>query len=147
MNPYGYNPYGSMPYMPSYSPYNAMQSQQYNFPNSSQNAPVQSPSPATSNVDWIRVNTMSDIQNVSVQPGQKAWIMLTNEPVFVVKTANDMGLTSAQAFRFEPYTEEAKSDVAYATKEDIAVLQSEIEELKGVKNNGKSSKQSVPAAE
>lgn len=139
------NPY--MPYANPYNPYMAMQNQQGNFPKTMPNQPTQAPSPATSNVDWIRVNNMADIQNVSVQPGQKAWIMLTNEPVFAVKTANDMGLTSTQAFRFEPYTEEAKPDVAYATKEDIAVLQSEIEELKGVKNNGKSSKQSVPAAE
>lgn len=139
------NPY--MPYANPYNPYMAMQNQQGNFPKTMENQPTQAPSPATSNVDWIRVNNMADIQNVSVQPGQKAWIMLTNEPVFAVKTANDMGLTSTQAFRFEPYTEEVKVSVAYATKEDFEMLKNEIEALKGVKSNGKSAKQSVPDAE
>lgn len=139
------NPY--MPYANPYNPYMAMQNQQGNFPKTMPNQTAQAPSPATSNVDWIRVNSMADIQNVSVQPGQKAWIMLTNEPVFAVKTANDMGLTSTQAFRFEPYTEELKVSVAYATKEDFEMLKNEIEALKGVKSNGKSAKQSVPDAE
>lgn len=146
MNPYEYpNPY--MPYNPPVNPYTAMQNQQGNYPKMMINQPAQAPSPATSNLDWIRVNNMADIQNVSVQPGQKAWIMLTNEPVFVVKAANDMGLTSTQAFRFEPYTEEPKPAVAYATKEEIEALRNEINALKGVIANGKSVKQPVPAAE
>ncbi len=146
MNPYEYmNPY--MPYTTPYSPYTGMQNQQGNFTKTMANQPIQPPSPVTSNVDWIRVNNIVDIQNVSVQPGQKAWIMLTNEPVFAVKTANDMGLTTTQVFRFEPYMEEPKEPVAYATKEDFEMLKNEIEALKGVKSNGKSVKQSVPDAE
>jgi hypothetical protein len=146
MNPYEYmNPY--MPYTAPYNPYTTMQNQQGNSSKQMMNHLVQPSIAPVSNVDWIRVNNMEDIQNVSVQPGQKAWIMLTNEPVFAVKTANDMGLTSTQAFRFEPYTEEVKASVAYATKEDFEMLKNEIEALKGVKSNGKSAKQSVPDTE
>lgn len=85
------SPMPTQPVMPTQaSPYNPY------MPQAAQ--PVKAPE-----FDWIRVNSMDDAKNVSVPPGQKAWIMLQNDPIFVVKSANDMGLATTQAFKFEPY--------------------------------------------
>lgn len=71
-----------------------------------------------SNMDWIRVNTMADVQNVSVQPGQKAWIMLASDPIFVLKTADNMGITTSEAYRFEKI-DNARSTPQYVTREEF----------------------------
>lgn len=100
--------------------------------------------------DWIRVNTLDDVKNVSVQPGGKAWIMLQNDPVFVVKTADAMGLATTQAFRFEPYNPEEAQAEQYAplglvqqVQAQIQQLSDEINALRGGVTRGKSVKQSV----
>ena len=69
------------------------------------------------NMDWIRVNSMEDVERVTVQPNSKAWIMLANEPIFVLKTADGMGLTTTDAYRFEKVTGEKK--VEYVTREEF----------------------------
>lgn len=101
--------------------------------------------------DWIRVNTIDDVKNVSVPPGKKAWIMLQNDPIFVVKSANDMGLATTQAFRFEPYNPQqaAAAPVAeYAPLSAVQNLQQRIDDLtaelntlKGGASRGKPIKQ------
>lgn len=140
---------------PGFAPYQNM------MPN------TQSPSPAPifgsaqppqqtpfAEFDWIRVNTLDDVKNVTVQPGGKAWIMLQNDPIFVVKTADAMGLATTQAFRFEPYTPEAeptaKSAAEYAPMTEleklratVSSLSDEVNALKGGANRGKPVKQSA----
>lgn len=106
--------------------------------------------------DWIRVNTLEDVKNVSVAPGKKAWIMLQNDPVFVVKSANDMGLATTQAFKFEPYNpqqEPAAPTAEYAPLSAVQQLQARIDELttelntlKGGNARGKSVKQPTGSA-
>lgn len=133
----------NFPYMQNgYPPFT-----QFQYPQPSPSLPVQSPyqqpqemQPAPQGMDWIRVNGMDDIKNVSVQPGQKAWIMLQNEPVFAVKSADAMGLATVQAFRFEPYSPQETPKPQYATVDDINALKEEIEKLKGGNNDGKSIK-------
>lgn len=107
--------------------------------------------------DWIRVNTLEDVKNVSVAPGKKAWIMLQNDPVFVVKSANDMGLATTQAFKFEPYDPQQQAAQApaaeYAPLSVVQQLQARIDELtaelnamKGGVTRGKPVKQSAGTA-
>lgn len=105
--------------------------------------------PQTQPFDWIRVNTLDDIKSVTVNPGEKAWIMLKNDPIFAVKIADSMGMANTEYFKFEPYdpsSEQSKKPVIYATIDDINELRSEIEALKGANNRAKSVKQPVQSS-
>lgn len=95
---YGYGQFGMNPYSP----------QQQN--------PQQTQS---TNMDWIRVNGMPDVQNVTVQPGQKAWIMLANEPVFALKSADNMGITTTEFYRFEKYNPEKPQASEFVTRDEL----------------------------
>lgn len=53
--------------------------------------------------DWVTVPNVSDIANVSIAPGVKAWIMAQNEPVFAVKEADAVGITTTSYYKFERY--------------------------------------------
>ena len=37
---------------------------------------------------------------MSVQPGGKAWIMIQNEPMFALRSADNMGLVTTDYYRF-----------------------------------------------
>ena len=91
--------------------------QPINLSSAMQNAPQQAHSVSQTNMDWIRVNTMEDVERVTVQPNGKAWIMLANEPIFVLKTADGMGLTTTDAYRFEKVSGEKKPE--YVTREEF----------------------------
>lgn len=56
-----------------------------------------------SNMDWIMVSDVKNVESVSVQPGQKAWVMAQNEPVFALRTANQLGLVTTEYYKFERY--------------------------------------------
>lgn len=53
--------------------------------------------------DWIRVANIQQVEQVSVQPGQTAWIMVQSAPVFAVREADKVGLTSTEFYRFEKF--------------------------------------------
>lgn len=118
-------------------------------------APNAAPSSPQPEFDWIRVPSLDDLKNVVVQPNGKAWVMLQNEPIFAVKTADAMGLASTQIFRFEPYTPQTQQAPAQSEFAPLSVVQqmqaqlqqltTELDALKGGTNNGKPTKQSVPA--
>lgn len=114
------------------------------------------PAPAVPEFDWIRVNTLDDVKNITVQPGKKAWIMLQNDPIFVVKAANDMGLATTQAFKFEPYNPQqgVQQTAEYAPMSLIEQMQRRIDDLsdelnalKGGAARGKSVKQPAATAD
>lgn len=102
--------------------------------------------------EWIRVNTIDDIKNVSVAPNGQAWIMLQNDPIFAVKSADAMGLATTRMFKFEPYTQDAQKapEQQYVTmemyqkmQEEIKIMSNELDELDAIKggtSNGKSAK-------
>lgn len=152
-SPYNMNPGGFQPPMQSpYSGFNMGMNNPYmqQLQNQMQQQQVPAQQQPQQQFDWIRVNTLEDVKNVSVQPGGKAWIMLQNDPVFVVKTADAMGLATTQAFKFEPYnpqqapvTEYAPLAVVQQLEQQIQVMAEELNSMKGVGTRGKSSKQSV----
>lgn len=90
--------------------------------------------PANNNMDWIRVNSINDVNNVQVQPGGKAWIMLTNDPVFVVKSADSMGMTTTEAYKFEKYEPEDTTP-QYVTKSEFMEFVNEIKKAIGGKKD------------
>lgn len=53
-----------------------------------------------SNMDWIRVPNLGDIDQVTVQPGQTAWVMAQNTNVFAVRSADQMGIINTRYFQF-----------------------------------------------
>ena len=114
------NPYN--PYLP-YNPYGLMypdamaQANQQNM-----YAPAVNPSqPKQSGPDWIQVPTVKHVEQVQVQPGSKAWVMVQNEPVFALRVADQMGLVNTDYYRFEKIdpasTQPATSD--YVTRAEF----------------------------
>lgn len=43
-------------------------------------------------MDWIRVPNVADVEQVTVMPGQTAWVMTQNANVFAVRAADQMGI-------------------------------------------------------
>ena len=56
-----------------------------------------------SSMDWIRVPNVGDVEQVSVMPGQTAWVMAQNANVFAVRSADQMGITSTRYFQFSEF--------------------------------------------
>lgn len=84
---------------------------QQNAPQGPQNGP-----------GWIMAQTVKQVEQVSVQPGQKAWIMVQNEPVFALRTADNMGLITTDYYRFEkfdPSAAPAEPTPTYVTVEQM----------------------------
>lgn len=84
---------------------------QQNAPQGPQNGP-----------GWIMAQSVKQVEQVSVQPGQKAWIMVQNEPVFALRTADNMGLITTDYYRFEKFDPSAapvEPAPAYVTVEQL----------------------------
>ena len=66
--------------------------------------------------------TIKQVEQVSVQPGQKAWIMVQNAPIFALRTADNMGLVTTDYYRFEKYNpelEQATPTANFVTSEQL----------------------------
>lgn len=111
------NPYGMYGIGANYGNMQGFNNQPMNLSQQQINTQNRSNIQPQTNMDWIRVNSMEDVERVTVQPNSKAWIMLANEPIFVLKTADGMGLTTTDAYRFEKVTGEKK--VEYVTREEF----------------------------
>ena len=59
--------------------------------------------PQQTNMDWIRVPNIGDIDQVTVQPGQTAWVMAQNTNVFAVRSADQMGIINTRYFQFSEF--------------------------------------------
>lgn len=83
----------------------------------------------SANIDWIIVQSVEQVENVAVQPGQKAWIMVQNEPIFALRTADMMGLCNTEYYRFEKYEPIPKAQAQqYVTIEQFENLKESINE-------------------
>ena len=69
-------------------------------------------------MEWIRVPNPGDFEQVSVQPGQTAWIMAQNDNVFGVRAADNMGMVRTRYFRFEEFDPSAAAQQRQASIED-----------------------------
>lgn len=97
-----------------------------------------------SNVEWIRVPNVQDVEQVTVQAGQTAWIMAQNTNVFAVRMADPMGIVSTKYFRFEAW------DPAAAESQRQASIEERLSRLEAVINgqqsfNGHFESPAVPA--
>lgn len=102
---YGY-PYNSYP---SYPP-------PTNYP---QPMPVQMPS---NGPELVTVQTINQVEQVSIQPGQRRIVMVQNEPVIAVRSADQMGLAATEYYRlekFDPAAVHAAPAVDYVTRKEF----------------------------
>lgn len=72
-------------------------------------------------LDWIMVQSVKQVEQVSVQPGQKAWIMVQNAPIFALRTADNMGLITTDYYKFEKINPDIDQAAApnYVTPEQL----------------------------
>lgn len=78
-----------------------------------------------SNMDWIIVQGLDQVETIAVQPNQKAWIMVQNEPIFALRTADGMGLVKTELYKFEKY-EPPKPQ--YVTADELKAILQEFKE-------------------
>ena len=114
---YSNNP-GSYPYgaaQPSYPPYQYAQ----------QPAPVQ----PRQNVDWISVSGYEGAEKHTVLANQTAWMMDNNKAQFYVKSADNLGVATIKAYRFEEINAAAPQPAQTASV-DLSPIVEEMGEFK-----------------
>lgn len=97
----GCNPYGFAPYQQQLGAWQMQNQMMQAQP--AQNQQMQQ----NSGPDWIMASTVKQVEQISVQPGQKAWVMVQNEPVFALRAADNMGLVTTDYYRFEKISPDA----------------------------------------
>lgn len=56
----------------------------------------------------IQVATIKQVEQAPVQPGGKALVLVANEPVIAMRSADNMGITSTDYYRLERFDPEAQ---------------------------------------
>lgn len=108
-----------------YNPYNgySMQSNgfQFNPMNRYQQGAQMPPQAQQNGPEWIMAPSIKQVEQVSVQPGQKAWIMVQNAPVFALRTADNMGLVTTDYYKFEKFNPGDSAEPAndYVTRKEF----------------------------
>lgn len=120
------------PYPPQYQPY-GMTSQDRLLQMKQQ---MNNQMPAQQNVNWIPVSGYQGAKDHIVQPNTTAWMMDNNEPVFYVKSADNLGTTTFKAYRFEEIAEPGQPmqtpqiDMSkYVQRDEFESLKEQIDKL------------------
>lgn len=94
-------------------------------------------SPQANSSPWLYVPTVKDVQSVQVQPGQKAWVMVQNDCVFALRSADNMGIVTTDFYRFEKIDEEAANpQTEYVTRKEWEEFLNSIKGDNNVKSTG-----------
>lgn len=92
------------------------------IPGMAQNTP-QAPQNAPQGMEIIPVQTIQQVEQVQVQPGQRKMVLVQNEPIIANRTADNMGLVSTDYFHLERFDPKAAVPVApavtYVTPEQL----------------------------
>ncbi len=83
-------------------------------------------------MDWIRVPNVTDVEQVTVMPGQTAWVMTQNANVFAVRAADQMGIINTRYFQFSEF------DPRQADRQQQASLEERISRLEALVNGQQS---------
>ena len=108
-----------------YNPYNGYSMQpngfQFNHMNRYQQGTQMQPQAQQNGPEWIMAPSIKQVEQVSVQPGQKSWIMVQNAPVFALRTADNMGLVTTDYYRFEKFNPGDSAEPAndYVTRKEF----------------------------
>lgn len=104
-NPYGY-PAGYGPQAPQFGPFTpSPMSNPTPYQNPAQ-TPVQ-PAPQGAAPVVLQVATIKQVEQAPVQPGGKALVLVANEPVIAMRTADNMGLTTTDYYHIEHFDPDA----------------------------------------
>ena len=106
-----YTPYGMGGYMADQAALQQRIQQMEQATQPRQIAPMQ-------NVNWIQVAGIEGARNQIVQPGQTAWMMDNNSPVFYVKSVDGMGSATFKVFQFAEISPEALNQAQSQPKEE-----------------------------
>lgn len=88
--------------------------------NQYQQSSTQQTSFAQTNNPFTMVSGVADVEKVIVQPSESKWILVQNEPVLAVKTANAIGYVSSEYYwlnKFDPSATQAEPVASYLTAE------------------------------
>jgi hypothetical protein len=133
-----YTPYGMGGYMADQAALQQRIQQMEQATQPRQIAPMQ-------NVNWIQVAGIEGARNQIVQPGQTAWMMDNNSPMFYVKSVDGMGSATLKAFTFKeipvssltaPQMAPAASNGDYVTREEFNALLVKLGERQEEKKEG-----------
>lgn len=140
------NPYmASMPGQFNASPY--MQAMNTQAPSQMPQFGPQMPSSQQGN-GLIRVTGMEGAKAYQMPPNSVVALFDGNDDVFYIKTSDGAGFSTIKPFRFMPVEETVAPTVnanEFATRQELASLQQQIEEMKGMIENGKQSVPEQPA--
>lgn len=128
------------PYMPQFQ----------QFPNYPQPTPMMQPQqqPQQPDITVGTCATIEQVEQVQLMPNERKIIVVQNQPVIAMRTADNMGLVTTkyhQLVEFDPRaTAQPQQQAEYATlavvqelQMQIASLSTELENLKGVTKNDK----------
>lgn len=123
--------------------YNAMMGNMPTMPTQQYGQPAQYGQPKE-NISWVNVNGLQGARDVQVQANQTAWLMDMNSPVFYVKKADNMGVCTLKAYRFEEINPEqpTSNETQFATKDELNALKTEIQALQEGLKHESTTKQS-----
>lgn len=122
-NPYGY-PAGYGPAGPQFGPFGSGMMQPGSFQNAPQvpQQPPQAAQQAQGMPIVLQVSTIKQVEQAQIQPGGKALVLVANEPVIAMRTADNMGLTTTdyyQITKFDPDAAAAAPAGDYVTRAEF----------------------------
>lgn len=119
-----YTPYNPYQYLyPNNMPQSTFQGQQAPFQQIGMNLPQpqqQQPSSVVPTV--IPVSTIKQVEQAQVAPGGKALVLVANEPVIAMRTADNMGLTTTDYYhitKFDPDAQTQAQGGNWVTHEEL----------------------------
>lgn len=127
--PYPVNYYPNMGNYPPYTP-------QQPYVNTNFPVPNMSPVPPTG-PELVTVQTVAQVEQVGLQPGQRKIVMVQNEPVIAARSADNMGLVSTEYYHLEKFDPTASASVPvveYITRKEFDEF---VESLKSAKKVAK----------
>lgn len=104
-----YNPYNPYAYLyPNNMPQTPFQGQQAPFQSPGMNLPQNTQAVTSAAPVVLQVATIKQVEQAQVQPGGKALVLVANEPVIAMRTADNMGITSTDYYHIEKFDPEAQ---------------------------------------
>lgn len=65
--------------------------------------PIQQQTPAAGIPSVVPVATLKQVEQAPVQPGGKVLVLVSNEPVIAMRTADNMGITTTDYYKIERF--------------------------------------------
>lgn len=86
---------------------------------------MQQPQPQGGGLDIVAVQNVQQVEQVQINPGQRRLVMVQNEPVVAMRTADNMGLASTEYYQLVKFDPTARTNVQavdgnkYVTEEQL----------------------------